>query len=88
MYPGAMRSGREILQWAAGVMIGGFIGALLATGPSSGATPAPWFWPAMWAVLALGLGALAAYIGLGTKEARFLSSPAVHIDFTASEPTA
>jgi hypothetical protein len=77
-----MRLRREISQWAAGIMIGGFLGAWLATGAASAAAPSPWFWPATWSVLALGLVALGIYALLGHKDARFLSSAAVTVAFS------
>lgn len=76
---------REGAQWAAGILIGASIGAILATGAAgSSFAPQVWFWYAVLACGLIGLGLIILYFVSGIFEERFFLSEALTVDFTGA----
>jgi hypothetical protein len=73
---------RGIARSAALLLLGVFFGAVATAGAAGQAfSPAPWFWPATWTCLTLGLICLGSWAWLGGKEAAFHNSEAVDLVF-------
>jgi hypothetical protein len=77
---------RELFQWVAAILIGGWLGGVVAAGAGGNTfSPAHWYWPVVWACLGVGVVLMAGYVLIGVIEERRRRSPAFAIRFAEDE---